>query len=49
MEISLAATGENILTAQKTTEALLVTSKEIGLKVHAEKTKNIFKSQHKDR
>lgn len=37
MEIPLAATGENIHTVKKTTEALLATSKEMGLKVNAKK------------
>jgi hypothetical protein len=37
MEIPLAATGENIRTVKKTTEALLATTKETGLKVNATK------------
>ena len=36
-EIPLAATGENIHTVKKTTEALLAISKETGLKVNAKK------------
>jgi len=36
-EIPLAATGENTHTVSKTTGALLATSKEMGLKVNAEK------------
>jgi len=36
-EFPLAATVENIHTVKKTTEALLATSKETGLKVNAEK------------
>jgi hypothetical protein len=30
----------------KNTETLLVTSKEVSLEVHAEKTKNMFMSHH---
>ena len=34
--------GESIHTTRQNREALLVTSKEIGLEVHAEKTKYIY-------
>jgi hypothetical protein len=35
--------GESILTINKTTEGLLVTSNEIGLEVNVENTKHVLK------
>jgi hypothetical protein len=40
--------GGSIHTIRKNTEALLITSKEIGLKVNAEKTKYMVISQDQD-
>jgi hypothetical protein len=38
--------GENVITMQKSTEAVLDTSKEVGLLVNVEKTKYILMSYH---